>query len=225
MIRILLCCEGPTDQGRKGYFDGGYINSSGVMQILIQKTSSGINLEFVVKTRQDIKAIRNKKKYLNKQEQTSIRLAWLAKRESCAHIAYHRDEDNKGFKEMYEQVQGYFVDAKKKEINCLAIVPMHMTESWLLADKDAFPNKPINPELPVKPEETWGNKGANTHPKKYLERVLTQFPQYKNQILSEVYAELAANSNIAVLRQRCPESFGQFYNDMQSFIIQEAGTP
>jgi hypothetical protein len=219
MIRILLCCEGPTDQGHKGYFDGEYINSSGVMQILIQKTSFDINLEFVVKTRQDIKAIRNKKKYLNKQEQTSIRLAFLAKRESCTHIAYHRDEDNNGLKKMYGQVQGYFAEAEKKGISCLAIVPMHMTESWLLADKDAFPSKPIDPELPAKPEETWGNKGANTHPKKYLERVLTQFSQYKKQTLSEVYVEIAENSNIEVLRQRCPESFDKkFYSDMQTFL-------
>jgi hypothetical protein len=221
MIRILLCCEGPTDQGRKGYLDGEYINSSGVMQILIQKTSLNTNLDFVVKTRQDIKAIRNKKKYLNKQEQTSIRLALLAKQEDCTHIAYHRDEDNKGLDEKYKEVQEYFADARRKEINCLAIVPMRMTESWLLADKDAFPSKPINPKLPVKPEEIWGNKGADTHPKKCIERVLRQFHLMP---CSEVFSEIAEKSSIETLRARCPESFGQFYNDMQTFIPQGAGT-
>lgn len=226
MIRFLLCSEGPTDQGNIIYVDGEYINPDGVMQILIKKTAGRNDIDFIIKTRKEIRAVSAKKKYIGKREMTSIRLALIAKNKNCTHIAYHRDEDNKGLKEMYEQVQGYFEDAKKKGINCLAIVPIHMTESWLLADKNAFPAEPVKPALPSKPEETWGNKGTDTHPKKYLERVLAQFPQYKKQALSGVYAQIAKNSDVEVLRQHCPESFGKkFYSDMQSFIPQEAGTP
>jgi hypothetical protein len=226
MIRILLCSEGPTDQGSIIYVDGEYITPDGVMQVLIKNTAGRNDIDFIVKTRKEVRAVSAKKKYIGKREMTSIRLALLAKTNGCNHIAYHRDEDNNGLQEMYQQVQGYFEDAKRKGINCIAIVPMHMTESWLLADINAFPAEPANPELPPKPEKTWGNKGTDTHPKKYLERVLAQFPQYKKQVLSEVYAEIADNSNIEILRQRCPESFGKyFYSDMQSFIPQEVGAP
>jgi hypothetical protein len=227
MIRILLCGEGPTDQGRKDFVNGEYVNSDGVLQILIKKVSRIDNLIFVVKTRQELKnTVKLYKHYYGKQTVNSKKIAIAACNEKCTHIAYHRDEDNKGLKDMYEQVQGYFEDAKKKGINCIAIVPMHMTESWLLADKNAFPTEPLNPELPVKPEEVWGNKGTNNHPKKYIERVLAQFPQYKKQGLSEAYAEIAENSNVETIRQRCPESFDKkFYSDMQLFISREVGTP
>jgi hypothetical protein len=225
MIRILLCGEGTTDQGRKDFIDGEYVNSDGVLQTLIKKVSPVGNLTFVVKTRQDLKStIKLYKHYYGKQTTNSKKLAIAANNENCTHIAYHRDEDSKGLKEMYDQVQGYFEDAKKKGINCIAIVPMHMTENWLLADKNAYPAIPVNPELPSRPEETWGSKGTDTHPKKYLERVLAQFPQYKKQALSKVYAEIAEKSDIEILRRRCPESFDKkFYMDMQSFIPQETG--
>jgi hypothetical protein len=222
MIAILLCCEGPDDQGRKKYIDGEYIQSDGVMQILIKKTSGRNDLNFVVKQRRDLKTISIRKKYLNKQQMTSLRLARLAQKEKCTHIAYHRDEDNKGFAEMYDQVKAYFKDAEANNTSCLAIVPQHMTESWLLSDKNAFKQVfkeiPSKPALPSKPEETWGNKGTDTHPKKYLERVLAQ---YHTAVSSEIYAEIAGGFDVGVLRKRCPESFGQFYTDMQSFITTE----
>jgi hypothetical protein len=225
MIRILLCGEGPTDQGRKDFIDSEYVNSDGVLQILIKKVSKIDNLTFVTKTRQELKnTVKFHKRYYSKQEANSRKILIAANKENCTHIAYHRDEDNKGLKEIHQQAQGYFEDAKKKGINCIAIIPMHMTESWLLADKNAFPTAPKNPALPAKPKETWGNKGTDSHPKKYLERILAQFPQYKNRTLSDVYAEIAENSDIEILRQRCPESFDRkFCSDMQSFIIQEAG--
>jgi hypothetical protein len=223
MIAILLCCEGPDDQGRKEYIDGEYIQSDGVMQILIKKTSGRNDLNFVVKQRQDLKAISIRKRYLNKQKMTSLRLAWLAQKEKCTHIAYHRDEDNKGLDEMYDQVKGYFKDAEANKTSCLAIVPQHMTESWLLSDENAFKQVfgeiPLKPALPSQPEETWGNKGTDTHPKKYLERVLAQ---YHTTVSSEIYAEIAGRSDIDILRERCPESLGKkFYTDMQSFITAE----
>ncbi|MDR1046799.1 MAG: DUF4276 family protein [Treponema sp.] len=223
MIAVLLCCEGPDDQGRKKYIDGEYIQSDGVMQILIKKTSGRNDLNFVVKQRRDLKAISIRKKYLNKQQMTSLRLVWLAQKEKCTHIAYHRDEDNKGLGEMYDQVKGYFKDAEANKTSCLAIVPQHMTESWLLSDKNAFKQVfgeiPAKPVLPSKPEETWGNKGTDNHPKRYLERVLAQ---YHTTVSSEIYAEIAGNSDIDVLRERCRESFDKkFYTDMQSFITTE----
>jgi hypothetical protein len=190
------------------------------MQILIKKTSGRNDLNFVVKQRQDLKAISIRKKYLNKQQMTSLRLAWLAQKEKCSHIAYHRDEDNKGLDEMYDQVKGYFKDAEAHKMPCLAIVPRHMTESWLLSDENAFKQVfKSKPALPPKPEETWGDKGTAGHPKKYLERVLEK---YHTTVSPEIYAEIAGRSDIEVLRKRCPESFDKkFYTDMQSFIAAE----
>jgi hypothetical protein len=223
MIAVMLCCEGPKDQGKKEYLDGEYIQREGVMQALIKKISACGDLTFVVKRRQDLKAIAIRKTYLSKQRITSLRLAILAQKEKCTHIAYHRDEDNNGLDEMYNQIKGYFIDAESHNIVCLAIVPKHMTESWLLSDEIAFEQvfgkKPVSPALPSKPEETWGNKGTDNHPKKYLERVLRQYHIEGN---ADIYAKIAEHSDIDVLRRRCPESFDdKFYTDTQAFLTSE----
>jgi hypothetical protein len=134
------------------------------------------------------------------------------------------EEDNKGLQEKYDEVQKYFIDARKDNVNCLAIVPMHMTESWLLADKNAYKiiygSIPANPALPSRSEESWGNKNTGKHPKKYLERILEQY--HNTTISSDTYVEIAKNSDIEVMKQQYPESFAQkFFADMQTFIIHE----
>jgi hypothetical protein len=220
MITILLCGEGPNDQGGKEYVDGEYVQCDGAMQILIRNASGRSDLSFIVKRRQDLKAVSVRKKYLNKQRMTSLRLAIMARQEKCTHIAYHRDEDNKGLDEMYNQIKECFREAEAHNMLCLAIVPQHMTESWLLSDETAFEQvfgkKPEAPVLPSKPENIWGHKGTDTHPKKYLEQVLEQ---YHAKGSPECYAEIAEHSDINVLRRCCPESFdNKFYKDVRIFI-------
>jgi hypothetical protein len=144
----------------------------------------------------------------------------LAKESNCTHIAYHQDEDNKGLKKIYFQVKEYFLAAEDSGMSCLAIIPQHMTESWLLSDAGAFEKlfsrKPDNPLLPPKPEELWGNKYTDSHPKEYIKKVLEQ---YNVSVSPDIFTQIARHSDIEVLRKKCPESFGEkFYKDIQSFI-------
>jgi hypothetical protein len=223
MINLLLYCEGSSDRGYEEYIDGEYVFPNGVMQVLIKKLSQRNDIVFIVVKRQDFMRIPVRKGFLGKSGITSRRLALLAKEKKCTHIAFHRDEDNKGFKNKYNEVHHYFADAVKSGIQCIAIVPQHMTENWLLADKsawkavyDAFPTKP---PLPAKPEELWGAKNTENHPKKYMEQVFTQFHAASSP---ESYAEIAEASNTETLRAQCPISFGQFYTDMQNFTNEAA---
>jgi hypothetical protein len=55
MIRILLFCEGPLDQGKKESVEGEYIDSDGAMQNLIRKTSKAEDITFITKRRQDMR--------------------------------------------------------------------------------------------------------------------------------------------------------------------------
>ena len=218
MIRVLLCAEGVTDQGREEYHDGAYIQNNGVFQVFIRKLTRSERLDFAVKSRSDIKRfalIPSPSRYTPKEQIKAKKIAAIATHENCSHIAYHRDEDNNGFEEMYAQVSSYFSVAKDIGYKCLAIIPMHMTESWLLCDAEAFPRLPDNPELPRRPEETWGAKNSDKHPKKYLERVLKQ---YHLQPSVETYCEIAEKSRAEVVKAKCPTSFGRFCNDMESFI-------
>jgi hypothetical protein len=47
-------------------------------------------------------------------------------------------------------------------------------------------------------------------------RVLKQF-RLGNK--SDTHAQIAGNSDIEVLKRRCPESFGQFCDDMKEFYV------
>jgi hypothetical protein len=218
-MKILLCSEGVTDHGRDEYRDGEYRHEDGVLQILMRKLAGELDLSFTVRGRADIRNVQLLPRKFERPDILKARkLAALARREECKHIAYHRDEDNNGFGAMYRRVHGYFTVAAEKGMRCIAIIPMHMTEGWLLADAGAFPRRPNNPSLPNRPEEVWGNKDSDTHPKKYLERILQQF--HKTASVA-IFAEIAVNIDVEVARIRCPVSFGRFYQDMQMFIQQE----
>jgi hypothetical protein len=224
MINVLLVCEGPGDQDRKEFVDGEYIDCDGVMQNLIRKASNTKDITFISKQRQDIrKCVLLGGKY-GKYPAKSRKLAQLAKKANCTHIAYHQDEDKKGLEKIYLQVEEYFLATRDRGMSCLAIVPQHMTENWLLSDEGAFEKlfskKPVNPALPSNPEQLWGNKYTGNHPKQYIKKVLQQ---YHISVSSDVFAEIAAHSNIEVLRRKCPESFDKkFYMKIRDFISEKA---
>ena len=207
MINILLCCEGSADIK--------------VMQVFIRSLSFATNICFVEKSRGDIKQVTLLGTKYSKHSTASRKLAQLAKTVNCRHIAYHQDEDNKGLNYIQEKVKSIFSLSSAKGMSCIAIVPQRMTESWLLSDVTAFEktfgSKPNNPELPSKPEETWGNKGAEEHPKTIMANVLAQ---YRAEVSPEIFGVIAENTDIDVLTQRCPKSFGQFRTDMQTFITE-----
>jgi hypothetical protein len=220
MIKILLFCEGSLDQGRKEFIEDEYIDSDGVMQNLIRKVSKVEDIIFIIKRRQDMRKCVLLNGRYRKYSPQSRKLAQLAKDSNCTHIAYHRDEDNKGLENIYHQVTEYFQAAKDHGMSCLAIIPQHMTENWLLSDGGAFEKifsrKPVNPALPYKPEELWGNKHTNSYPKEYMKKVLKQ---YNVSVSPDVFAQIAKHSDIEVLRKKCPESFEKkFYQDVQEFV-------
>jgi len=217
MSKILLCCEGVSDQGYAEYRDGEYVHVDGTIQKYLQKLALGNPLVFVVKKRADIERFQvyPSKKFASAPQKKARKLAAMAQQAGCRHIAYHRDEDNEGFQTGYDQVRSYFAIAEAKGMRCLAIVPMHMTENWLLSDAGAFPSVPNNPPLPKKPEETWGKKGTDDHPKKYMERVLAQFHL---QPSAGTYGDIAEHSRVEIVCRKCPVSFRRLCEDMREFL-------
>ena len=217
MINMLLYSEGKTEHGYDEYKKREWVHTDGVIQIYLQKLAGG-NFCIINKTRNDIKKFRvipHVKKYTNESQLKARKIAGVAQQECCKYIACHRDEDNKGFDEVYRKVRDCFTVAEEHGMFGLPIVPMHMTESWLLSDTGAFPSVPNKPALPKKPEKTWGNPDSEQHPKKYIKRVLNQF---NLQPSTDTYCEIAEKSNISVIRERCPVSFGRFCDDMKELI-------
>lgn len=214
MTRILLSCEEVWDQGRNDYSDTNVILEEGVVQILIKKVSEQEDLTFSIAKRNDLRKITLLRRSIGKKAK-GTRLAFLAQKRDCSYIAYHQDEDNRGFQEIYRQVRENLKIAAEKGKVCLAIIPMHTMESWLLSDEKGFPSIPKSPCLPKKPEEIWGTRESDTHPKRYLKRVLNQYHQ---DPFVESYTKIANQSDMDVLRKRCRISFGCFCEDIKSFL-------
>jgi hypothetical protein len=202
-MTIYLCCEGVTDFA---------------VLVPLMNQMVGENFDIQWKKRTDLKkivSIRGADFPLTGSYKIISALATLAHINRCSHIAYHRDADHNNYEMVYHAVDDVLKKIKKSGLHCLAIIPKEMIESWLLSDKDAYPSEPCRPALPSKPEEIWGNKESDNHPKQYLKRVLEQF---HHEPSPEVYADIAENSAIEVLRNRCPVSFGQFCDDMRDFV-------
>ena len=146
-------------------------------------------------------------------------LAGISLRYGNKNIAYHQDADRK-YDDVYKGITCEFDRLKNTGFNCLAIVPKEMIEAWVLADKNAYPQEPKKPRLPAKPEELWGKKESEKHPKKYLENVLKQFHQTAS---ADTFSLIIEKSDLETIKARCPISFGQFYIDVKTFIT-KAGT-
>jgi len=200
---VYLCCEGVTD----------YVS----IPPLMKKAANTLDMDiqWIKKSELSKKVIHRKKNVaISAHGKRIIALAIEAEKNNVYYLAYHNDAD-KNYKDTYNEIKSEL--DRLHNFHCIAIVPKEMTESWLLSDESAYPAIPANPKLPSKPEEIWGQKKDkdSNHPYNYFVRVLTQFKLPDNR---DTYSYIAENTDIEVLKRRCPISFGQFYTDMQSFI-------
>jgi hypothetical protein len=205
-MTVYLYCEGVTDYA--------------VIPSLMKKSGNNYDMDIHWIKKSDLKKMRTHRKsgiVISGHYKMIKALAAAAEKDNIQFIAYHQDAD-RNYTNVYKAIKSEF--EKLSRFHCLAIVPKEMIESWLLADENAYPSVPNNPQLPSKPEERWGQKDDpdSNHPYNYFVRVLSQFGLSDDRA---TYARIAEKSDINVLKRRCPESFGQFYVDMQKFI---AGT-
>ena len=207
-MRVIICCEGSTDVGPLTVF---------------MKKCSCLNIEIDCRTRKDLRREKilgsgfSKNILKNNDEIKRIasirKLYHLVNKSGSKHIAYHQDADKKGFKETYKDIHNDFNNVLSPEIKRLAIVPKKMIESWLLADVKAINSLSGGSKVNQSP-----NPESLNDPKNHLNNNFEELGVENNP---DTYAQIAENTDIDVLKTRCPESFGQFYTDMQSFIIQE----
>jgi hypothetical protein len=223
-MKVFACFEGDTDIG--------------ALETFLKKCPKGISFDIESYTHSTLKAIKGarllntKTKNISKDDgkftrQLAIRkLLYLADKNNESHIAYHQDAGHDGFRKIYNETKEAFVKVcVSDEIKSLAIIPKEMTESWLLADVKAINllgDGTVHVDQSPNPETLWGNEEDpnSNYPKNYLKRNLEQLGLNSDNN-RDTYTKIAENTNVEVLKRRCPESFGQFYTDMQSFITTE----
>jgi hypothetical protein len=214
-MKIYVCCEGEKDREPLTSF--------------IEKYAGSQPVEVICETHASIKnrPIRSRKfnQFLPESEKNYTRLGMMAKlailafQEESEHICYHQDAGHQGFEMVYDGIRKDFDKAIPEELSSmkrLAIVPKEMTESWLLGDRAAFLGLDSEEKFPSKPEELWGdvhNRKSN-YPKYVFERLVDKCTMETDS----PYSEIAHNTDIDVIKKKCPLSFGQFCNDMAHFI-------
>ncbi len=115
-----------------------------------------------------------------------------------------RDEISDGF----TRVQG---------VEGVPCVPMSTSESWLLADQDAWRRMGLGKLaiLPKRPESIWGarNEPRSNHPHQLFRRVCIEAKVPDSR---ETRVQLADFASVEALRSRCPISFAAFVEDTQT---------
>jgi len=124
----------------------------------------------------------------------------------------------KQYKERRSYIEEGFVVVKKRlNIHCILMMPMRILECWLLGDTEGFKGigcSPQKPKLPNEAEFCWGNvhNPESNYPKHYLKRILENCKSENN---TDVFKDIVRHNNIDNLRKNCPNSFEQFYQDIE----------
>lgn len=217
-IKIVICGEGKTDYGIE---DGRGGWQEGPLFPLLRNILPDFEIEFAPVPKYALKDIQQDRKFrVGKKSIQEHKLAGHGKnitkviyyiREHQLQpdlFVYYGDTDKRENNECYEEAYRAF--EANSDLQCIAMIPLHMIESWLLADVDALssvmgvPRHKVN--APGKPEELWGreNDPNSNFPKNVLSRVLRQ--EHVEGSL-EVYHAIAAAMSPDVLADKSPISF------------------
>lgn len=240
MMKILIMGEGPTDVGGRDYQTGRFLE--GPIPVMIRR-----GLEEPVEMDLLEKSARKEKTSKRSHFQRSIKglhgqgvCSFWAKKQAAEGaydaVVFYSDSDREGgrdsrtevacrkrFSEVKADIEAGFRRANHPDVFDLAIVPVKMIESWLMADSDAFSSafgsprrmrgKTIRNDFPKRPELEWGDKhdSASNYPKCQLNRILSGYGEEANQ---DTFVQLAKAIDFQTLQEKCPISFASFYRDL-----------
>jgi hypothetical protein len=210
-MRIVGCCEGPSDKGP--------------LESFFKQIAAYNESDVCIETRRSIKvrtrtfnAKWDDDKRFSRKAQLK-RLNALAVIEEADHAVYFQDCDKLDYETVYYDVSSDMASILPKNIKHIPIIAKPMIEVWLMADAKAYPVIPTNPQLPRPLEDGWFDEKIRSpaHPKCYFKKTWLQFDQGKAH--RGIYKQIAERSSIQVILKLCPVSFGRFYTDMQSFVL------
>lgn len=229
--------KGPTDYGQQRF--GSTEWEEGPLQTIIRKSDPKKNLEFSYATKDEVRNVKIQRRTgvrLKGHGVKAFKLCEIARQKGnidyiICYIDVDRDpgsrksehEARNRVQEIHDDIMNGFQQySVERSQSSIPMVPCKMIESWLLSDgqafRRAFGTSPSSPSLPRHPELIWGAKNDpnSDYPKNYLKRVLDQYHNVSPN--RSTYKEIAENTDIDVLRTRCPLSFERFYTDIQATL-------
>jgi hypothetical protein len=230
MIRILLCGEGVTDVGEKQIWNSkssDSIDSDGWLQPIVRKILNR-RISFERRTRRELILLpRDEKKYKPLPPAHGIKALVaksIAARESFDAIIYMVDADGKSQRDWREKRQEILTgfDCVKSDVPSIACVPKCTSESWLLSDANAWLDVGLRDTkcLPGQPEAAWGKRDDpnGNHPHRNFARACKDADVKDSR---ETRVALANVTDLTILAQKCPISFGAFKDDLAETPFQD----
>ena len=239
-MKVMIYGEGPTDYGWKNK-SGKWEEGPAVR--LVRKCAFvhdvDLDIEFgdkaVIDGKKRIKLGTRHLRGVRGKGIPALHFALYAMRNKCDKGIFYCDTDRviegkntkeddcrKHFLKIYDEVIFGFQAADVKDWKGIPMIALKMIECWLLSDEDAYKECFGQPlfqcRLPRKPELIWGEKSdkESNYPKNYMERVLKQ---YYKESGKECFLEIADAMQVDVLRNKCPISFGKFFEDFEKMCI------
>lgn len=222
-MRILLCGEGPQDIGTDQDWNAQsktFVATEGWMQGLSRKLL-GSGTEILTRTRRSLILLPKDKKKFRPLPPGHGGKSMVARivggTAACDIVIYMADADTPRkveWKRKRDEINSGF-QCVPNDARGIACVPMSASESWLLADTDAWIGLGLSDreDLPRNPETIWGerNDPNGNHPHRYFNRVCRAAKVPDN---AETRRHLAGASKESALRSQCPISFAQFADDV-----------
>lgn len=234
-MKMLVMGEGPTDVGSLDYQTGAL--HEGPVLVMIGRILGGEN-SVILLDKSDLKKRGKRYQRSMKGLHGHGQMSFLAKMQSvddqCDMVVFYRDADREGgrdarkekvcqdrFEEVRADILTGFQRARRPEVFDLAVVPVKMIESWLMASPKAFAatfgdsrTKLAKSLFPNCPELEWGDKDdlQSNYPKNQMNRILACFDETASQ---DCFARLAEHVDFDEMCQKCPISFSVFYQDLQ----------
>ncbi|MFA4885517.1 MAG: hypothetical protein WC601_07065 [Desulfotomaculaceae bacterium] len=227
-IKILILGEGANDVGIYD-FNGQWI--SGSIINLLTKINDKVELSFIPINKKHLPNTlpmkdRPSLEGHGKVIQKMFFYSYIRKMEYDIMVYYGDTDKEAGTKTTKTQAKKASQVAYKQaydafdkfDVKGIAIIPLRMLESWLLADEQAFLNAfDIKVSLPKNPEMLWGDKRdpKSNHPKKTLERILSRFGLNSD---TSNFCTIYDNASIPILESKCPISFPPFLMKAQEYL-------
>lgn len=228
-IRILILGEGATDVG---VFDGAGRWLKGCVLKLVEKVNTMKEINYIPVEKKVLPKTLPKKgqRKFDGHGKVVQKLIFYSQLKNLDYglIIYYGDIDKesgtkntrlqaaKASEQAYKQAYAAFEFFNKKGI---AIIPLRMLESWLLADEQAFYKSfGHKVRLPKDPELLWGDKHdpKSNYPKNLLTRILNDTGKSCNR---QAFCELVENMDLNILERKCPISFPPFIIKANEYLV------
>ena len=217
MLRVLVCGEGKHDIGKSS--DGGSgAQENGWLQILLQRLMT-VKIEMVAIKRDELVLQRKKFRPLpSGHGQKALASKLRAKSEGYDVVVFMADADTKKLNEWRKKRADILAGFCRVDgVGHASCVPMSASESWLLADAQAWNKLGLGTQaaLPKQPEKIWGKRTdtESNHPHQYFRRICVEAGVSDSR---ETRVQLAKLLNCKTVQETCPNSFVAFVNDISA---------